>query len=113
MTKILDIQLNAFKERAMLTANEVPGVGELFMPLDHDQLDKLASLAKEARLNALGFEEHKIYAGDLQVGDVIESFGLTVSAIEWGDLHVKVFFEGAVTLLLVADMQLKVNRRIQ
>ena len=64
---------------ALLTKEEVPGVGRLSLPLTNDELQELAYLGIEAHLNSLGLERVEVRVADLRVGDILPDLGLTIT----------------------------------
>lgn len=76
MTNNLDIQLGMGRRNGehMLVADNVPGVGQLSVSINTQQLHELAQTAQHASLEAKGYEELRIEARGVQMGDRMVSF---------------------------------------
>lgn len=116
MTKNLDIQLNTYG--AVLTAEDVPGVGELTLDLDMSQLVKLYDLMREAYLaGAFASEEKVIESSDLRAGDILDWSKLMVKETELQEVsgikYCYIAFDGTdEQLILKADRTVRVWRKV-
>ena len=66
-----DVQLMA--QAVLITADDVPGVGQLTLVLDHPEFDTFAAQVAEAALAKRGREAADCHTSDLRIGDYLAS----------------------------------------
>ena len=106
----MDIQLHS--GFSILNVNPVPGVGELTLKLNPDELDNLRDLAVEAVLVGQGYTEEIILAGDIETGDRVPGFPPVTEAVRQGHKIYILFGESGCEAAFPYDHHLTVHRRI-
>ena len=115
MTRNIDIQLHLSGDHT-LTADDVRGVGKLTLPLSTQQLHELSQTAHHASLQVKGYEELRVKADDVQVGDRLLSLcGAEVLDAEYSFATERfvIDLQGDIRLSMTPGSEVRVIRLIQ
>jgi hypothetical protein len=91
--------------------------GQVLLSFPSKHAHHIVPKLHDARLNAMGWEEHTIVAGDLQEGDRLPGLNLTVEYTLWfgiNNTEIGVWADGRCVLTFRdPDHKIKVERKIQ
>lgn len=118
MTTNIDVQLGVQPDAGyvLVSADTVPGVGQLSWPLTPDNFAELRDQLNEAWLNMQGLESRCVRWEDAVAGDIIPSVGAKLldvpHVLPSSDLLRGYFLNGG-SMDLPRHLELAVHRRIE